>query len=134
MINTQKLKKLRKEKKLTQAKMAHNLNIERTTYVRYENGEINPPTDMINKIAKFHNITIDYLFDNTDNPTPLNQSKNNISLPEAGTIEWFKQGLIKYGIVKDGSTLTDVQLQFLLDNVSFIADQLRDKQIKNNDK
>ncbi|MCL2076864.1 MAG: helix-turn-helix transcriptional regulator [Oscillospiraceae bacterium] len=66
-----KLKKLRKDNGHTQEYMALQLNISRPTYTRYETGEREPDYLMLKQIAIFFNVSLDYLLDVTDTPTPL---------------------------------------------------------------
>ena len=57
----QRLKELRKSKKLLQRDMAAKLGIERTTYVRYETGDTNPPLETLSAIADIFGVSVDYL-------------------------------------------------------------------------
>ena len=76
MLNTQRLKNLRKEKALKQIDVANALNIERTTYVKYEKNGIQPPANMLVRLAKYFNVTTDYLLGNSDIATPPNQEES----------------------------------------------------------
>lgn len=91
----------------------------------WKNGKVNPSYGAIVKIAKYFNVSPEYLECKTDELSSVNQERPP-SLEERA-VEWFKHGLSKYGIVKDSENLTDAQLQFLLDNVSFIAERLKEK-------
>ncbi len=55
------LRKIRKEKKLTQAQVAEHLDISVSTYTKYETGVNEPDISMLKKIAKFFGVSIDYL-------------------------------------------------------------------------
>ena len=55
------LKNIRKEKNLTQLKVAMDLNISREALSHYENGKREPSLDMLNKLSKYFNVSIDYL-------------------------------------------------------------------------
>jgi len=77
MLNNERLKKIRKESGFNQSEVAAKLNIKRETYTRYETGTIQPPSDMILAIAKFYEVSADWLLNNTDDPTPPNK-KNSI--------------------------------------------------------
>lgn len=123
MLDAQRLRNLRKQKGLKQIDIATAINIERTTYVKYEKSGIQPPTDVVVKLANFLGTTTDYLLGNSDGL--ISPDKEQPPPPEVGTVEWFKQGLVKYGIVKDGENLTDAQLKILLNNVEFLAEQLK---------
>lgn len=63
-----KFKKLRKQKKITQRKMAMDLNMSQNTISRYENGEREPSFAELIKIADYFDVSIDYILDRTDNP------------------------------------------------------------------
>lgn len=55
------LKIVRKEHNLNQLKVAMDLNISREALSHYENGEREPSLDMLNKMSKYFNVSIDYL-------------------------------------------------------------------------
>lgn len=55
------LKKLRKEKKITQEELAKLLHISRVAYAKYETGENLPPAPNITKIADFYGVSTDYI-------------------------------------------------------------------------
>ena len=48
-------------KRLKQDDVAKYLNLSRTTYTKYETGEIIPTTDSIKKLAALYKLTTDYL-------------------------------------------------------------------------
>ena len=55
------LKKVRKEKNLNQLKVAMDLNISREALSHYENGKRQPSVDMLRKLSRYFNVSIDYL-------------------------------------------------------------------------
>ncbi len=55
------LKTIRKEKNLNQLKVALDLNISREALSHYENGKREPSLDMLNKMSRYFNVSIDYL-------------------------------------------------------------------------
>lgn len=57
----EQLIKLREAKGLTQREVADYLKVGRTTYVKYETGDINLPLQSAIKLAEFYNISVDYL-------------------------------------------------------------------------
>lgn len=65
-----RLRDLREDRDLTQAQMAEMLKIHQTTYSDYEIGKLNVPIDVLIKLARFYNTSIDYLAELTDNPNP----------------------------------------------------------------
>ena len=58
-----RLKKLRKEYKLTQIELAQNLNITQTQISRYESGQDRPAPLQMKKITTFFKVSEDYLSD-----------------------------------------------------------------------
>ncbi|MED1602646.1 helix-turn-helix transcriptional regulator [Alkalihalophilus marmarensis] len=61
-----RLKYCRKERKVTQEKLAEKLGIKRPTYAKYETGENQPDIAMLNKLADFFDVSTDYLLGRTD--------------------------------------------------------------------
>ncbi len=55
------LKMIRKKKKLTQLKVAMDLNITREALSYYENGKRNPDIQMLKTFSNYFNVSIDYL-------------------------------------------------------------------------
>ena len=56
-----RLKELRNEKKLYQIDIARFLDIDRTTYTKYETGENKPDIQTVCKLADYFNVSTDYL-------------------------------------------------------------------------
>ena len=56
-----RLKKIRKENKLTQKEMAEKLDIHPNTISMYEKGNRNIPSNMVKKISDTFNVSTDYL-------------------------------------------------------------------------
>ncbi len=65
-----RLRDLREDKDWTQQEIADMLFINRRTYSAYENGINSMTPETLIKIAKIHNVSVDYLLELTDNPTP----------------------------------------------------------------
>lgn len=66
-----RIKELRKKRKITQLKMAIDLNMNQNTISRYENGEREAGYSELILIADYFDVSIDYLLGRTDNPTYL---------------------------------------------------------------
>lgn len=81
MFQPQRLRALRKEKKLSQEELARLVDSTKPTISNYENEHSTPPTEMLVKLAKKLNTTTDYLLGITDNPNPPNDklSKHEIA-------------------------------------------------------
>lgn len=65
-----RLKELRKSKQISQLKLALDLNTTQNTISRYETGEREPGISELIKIARYFNVSVDYLLGITDNPDP----------------------------------------------------------------
>ena len=63
-----RLKEIRKSKKISQLKLAMDLNMNQNPISRYETGEREPGINELIKIADYFNISIDYLLERTNNP------------------------------------------------------------------
>lgn len=60
------LKQIRKERNLNQLKVAMDLNISREALSHYENGKREPSIDILNKLSKYFNVSIDYLINSEE--------------------------------------------------------------------
>lgn len=56
-----RIRDLREDKDLSQAELADLLNVSQTTYSRYETGKLDIPSQSLIKLAKFYNVSVDYL-------------------------------------------------------------------------
>ena len=63
-----RIRDLREDKDLSQAKMGEILSCSQRVYSNYERGDIDIPTITLCKIADFHKVSVDYLLGRTDNP------------------------------------------------------------------
>lgn len=64
-----RIKDLREDQDLTQAQIAEKLGLHTTQYQRYERAETTIPADIIVDIAKFYNVSTDYILGLTNNPS-----------------------------------------------------------------
>ena len=62
-----KIKELRKEKKVSQIKLAMDLGLNQNSVSRYENGERQADYDTLIKFADYFDVSIDYLLGRTNN-------------------------------------------------------------------
>ena len=60
------LKKIRKEKGLSQLKVALDLNMSREALSYYENGKRNPDIQTLKMFSKYFNVSIEYLINGKD--------------------------------------------------------------------
>lgn len=66
-----RLKELRKEKGISQLKLAMDLNTSQNTISRYETGEREPGIAELIKIADYFNVSVDYLLERTNQPKTI---------------------------------------------------------------
>ena len=63
-----RLKELRRNRKISQVKLAMELNLTQNSISRYENGEREADYETLVAIADYFNVSVDYLLGRTDNP------------------------------------------------------------------
>lgn len=61
-----RIRDLREDKDLTQREMGEILMCSQRVYSNYERGELDIPTEILIKLADFHNVSIDYILNRTD--------------------------------------------------------------------
>ncbi|MBQ4510380.1 MAG: helix-turn-helix transcriptional regulator [Clostridia bacterium] len=66
-----RIRDLREDRDITQEKLAKELGMWLNTYRNYEAGHREPPFAFMVQLAKYYNVTLDYLAGLTDNPKPL---------------------------------------------------------------
>lgn len=64
-----KIKELRKEKKLTQEELAKKINVTKLTISRWERGERVPKSDKAQQLADLFNVSVAYMLGYTENST-----------------------------------------------------------------
>ncbi len=57
----ERIRDLREDKDLNQSQIAKILNISQSTYSRYENGNLDVPTEVLIALSKFYNVSVDYI-------------------------------------------------------------------------
>ncbi len=67
----QRIRDLREDKDMTQEQLVKILEMHKTTYTNYEQGKREPPFEFIIKLAKFYNVSIDYIAGLIDFPKPF---------------------------------------------------------------
>lgn len=60
-----RLKQLRKEKKLTQSELGNIINVSKVSISGYESGDRSPDTDNLRRLADFFDVSTDYLMGRT---------------------------------------------------------------------
>lgn len=84
------LKQLREAKGVLQKDVANFLGVDRTTYVKYENGNSEPSNDTLVKLAQYFDVSVDYLLGRTDESSNVERfyygTKSVIRIPVYGSI------------------------------------------------
>ena len=68
-----RLKELRKSLNLTQSKLSQKLNIPQSSYALYENDKRDIPTPYLISLAKFYDVSVDYILELTEIEDPYPQ-------------------------------------------------------------
>lgn len=94
------LKQLRSQKNILQRDVADYLGVDRTTYVRYENGDCSLNPDMLIKLSDYYGVSVDYILGKTNIPQPLNEKLEGVEFALYGEIhdltEEEKQDILSY--------------------------------------
>ena len=61
-----RIRDLREDKYLTQKQMGEILSCSQRVYSNYERGELDIPTEILIKLADFHEVSVDYMLNRTD--------------------------------------------------------------------
>ena len=72
-----RIRDLRTDNDMTQSELAKLLGMSQTGYSKYETGENDIPTQILIKLAEFHNTSVDYLLDLTDDKRPYSRKRNS---------------------------------------------------------
>ena len=62
------LRAIREDRDIKQKDVAKFLSVSQNTYSQYETGIIALTAEVLIKLSKYYNVSIDYLLDQTDNP------------------------------------------------------------------
>ena len=70
ILRFERIRDLRLDHNLSQQQIAELLNVKQNTYSQYEIGTLNYPIDVLIKLARFYNTSVDYLLGLTDERAP----------------------------------------------------------------
>ncbi|MDO4317657.1 MAG: helix-turn-helix transcriptional regulator [Lachnospiraceae bacterium] len=70
-----RIRDLREDKDLSQTKLAKILGMSQTGYSKYETGENDVPTNILIRLAEFHETSVDYILGLTDERSPYPRGK-----------------------------------------------------------
>lgn len=64
----QRIRDLREDRDMNQTEVAKMLGMSQTGYSKYETGENDIPTAILIKLARFYQVSVDYLLGETNSP------------------------------------------------------------------
>lgn len=85
-----RLKDLRKQKKLTQENLAKEIGVTKLTISRWENNERTPKADKAKQLADYLNVSVGYLLGYSDIPDEI-QLKSNEVIVDKDVFEKYQQ-------------------------------------------
>ena len=65
-----RIRDLREDHDLTQTQLGQILSCSQRVYSNYERGELDIPTEILRKLARYYGVTTDYLLELSDIPWP----------------------------------------------------------------
>lgn len=75
-----RMRDLREDNDLTQEQCAKIAFISKNSYIRYENGEREPPFDVIIHLAKYYDVSIDYIAGLTNDKGRIHKKDSSINI------------------------------------------------------
>jgi transcriptional regulator with XRE-family HTH domain len=107
-IFVNRIKELRAAKNLTQEKLGEILNVQKAAISKYENGRADPSVDILKRMARYFNVSSDYLLELSDTARPP------IAPPSAPALSAHEQDLLrKYRtLTTDHQGAVDNQLDY----------------------
>ena len=73
-----RLKELREDRDLTQSQISKILNMSQTGYSKQETGENDVPTKILIELAKYYNVSVDYILELTDETKSYSKNQKKI--------------------------------------------------------
>ena len=120
----QTLRNLREQNNYSQAAVASYLGISRQMYIKYENGDVEPPVKIIAELANFYRVPYDVIIEDK-----LNQQKNETSttpkpvdykIDETDTELQASEPAVVYGTAapaKDSYTESEIEPSYYLKTI-----------------
>lgn len=113
---SERLKTLRKEKKITQQKLANLLGVSSGTIAMWETNKREPDFETLNRIADYFGVSTDYLLGRTSDEQPY------VPVPELPNV-YYRLGkeAMKRGISpEDAEKIIDIYTKFINKNIDEI--------------
>ncbi|MBQ8200303.1 MAG: helix-turn-helix transcriptional regulator [Clostridia bacterium] len=73
-MHYRRLRDLREDHDMTQDELVRKLGMHKTTYTNYEQGKREIPFWLVIKLAQLYNVSIDYIAELTNIPSPLHNT------------------------------------------------------------
>ena len=70
MMKYENIRSLRIDNGYTQRQIAEQVGVRQNTFSQYEIGVLNYPIEVLEKLADFYNVSVDYLLGRTNTKTP----------------------------------------------------------------
>jgi transcriptional regulator with XRE-family HTH domain len=102
-----RIKDLREDSDKTQKQVADDMYMHVTQYRRYESGESEVPLSFAIALAKYYNVSLDYIAGLTNEKTNVNT--NDVTLSDLKFLKRFR-------------TLSDIQKGRILERIDFIKE------------
>lgn len=87
----ERLKELRKKKGLSQKELTDRLNLNRSTYARYETSSTQPDYETLEKLADFFEVTTDYILGRSDQPHLTEEEAFEEFIKDPSLKRWYKE-------------------------------------------
>lgn len=96
-----RIRMLREDNDLYQRNLAEYLKCTQQTYSRYETGELEPSLEVMEKLARFYDTSVDYLMGLTDNKERW-WNRESLESPEAAEMSDLREAVLNAPKVKRG--------------------------------
>lgn len=83
----QRIQELRKQLKLSQTDLADKIGVSKSQMIRYENKGVQPPADILNKLADIFSTSVDFLINGNTEEKAKAALKNNTLLQQFKEVE-----------------------------------------------
>lgn len=97
----ERLKQLRKEKGMTQVKLAEALGVSKGTVAMWETGKRMPAYDVLNRLSDLFDKRIDYILGSSDDHHSAKLTEEEAQLGEWSVEEDYEDMLRKYALLDD---------------------------------
>ena len=127
-MDGERLKRLRKEKKLTQTELGKIINVTKVSISGYESGDRTPDTDNLRRLSDFFGVSSDYLLGRTDNPNQIDYINSNEEDEKIMLIKRITRDFPEVDLMFDDmKSFTAEDMKDLYDYVKFKKSQKDDK-------